>query len=849
MESSGKKIRPGWLPLLAAAFAAGIWFGARCAPTSTAPAAWFFPLAAGAVVAARRGHRALAAWALAGAFFGAGWDRGASLPQPPPACLDCGEGPGGPNAGQGPGAGPPFEPDRPCTERLAAHGLEPPGPKEPAHLDIEGLVREPPTFHQGQGQVAVAVTRARATRASPHASDATWVDTSDFSIWLSLPGGLRPLPGDRILLSAALDDPGVDLPGRREKRDRLIRRGISCLAKVERGRMVVTADANGVSALVESTRRRLLSRLSEKMEKSPAAALVLALAVGDREAIEPEQRQRFAASGLAHVLSVSGLHLGITVLGFYRLLEWILARLSTGRWDPKRLAALLSLPVVPAYAALTGGSPPVLRAAIGTGLFLLATCLYRAPDGWSALGAAALILLAWSPTLLLEPSFQLSFAACLGLLAIAPSLRAALLLPLPPQGASRARRWLELPLAAFITSAAATLATLPLLAVHFGEVSLAALPANVVSGPVAMAATVAAAVCAAVGLVAPSLLPPVLSLARALCGLLDGLAGWFASLPLASIPWVAPSSLEIGLLVALSCLTALAGTRGRLAAAGSLIVCVALVWLRLPPGPDGRLHVEFLPVGQGDCTLLRLPDGQAILVDTGGEVRDVVDVATTRVLPQLRARGIRSLAALAISHLHPDHVGAAPGILDRMPVGEVWTTGRPLEGRFGKPLAEAIERTGVPRRILARGQPPIEIGGVTIEILGPPDIDGLSDDPLLGANDGSLVLRIVHGEVAILLTGDVEEEGEALLVESERSLRANLLKAPHHGSRTSSSPAFLDKVRPEHVVFCVGHRNQFGFPHPEVVDRYRQAGCQLHRTDRGPIHFVSDGVHIERPAP
>lgn len=849
MESRARPNRPGWLPILAAAFATGIWFAAGNIVTPTPAPAWFFPPLLLATVLATclgtRGHATMAGVLFALVFAGAGLHRGASLPKPPEACVGCpapsgveaGRLPGtvaqpdqaGPDAGPGPSAGPP----RPCAEKLRDLGLHPPGPRHPALLDVEGVVSDGPVFYEGRGRVTLTVVRARQT---------SWISTPAWSISLFLPGHLRPLPGDRLRASVALDDLGIDLPGARDRRDRLLRQGIVCSGRIERGRIAAMAAEGGLRATIERVRRLLIQRLEDRMEPGPAAALVVALSVGDREAISDEQNQRFKASGLAHVLSVSGLHLGITVLGFHWLLSLALSLIPVlAERDPRRIAAWLSLPAAPAYAALTGASPPVLRAAIGASLYLIATGLYRAPGGWSALGAAALVLLVWSPGMLLDPSFQLSFSTCVGLLALSPGLRAAVPIAPPGPDASRPMRWAELPIAAFVTSAAASLATLPLLAAHFGEISLASLPANVVSGPVGAGATVAASLCSVVGLLAPTLLPPFLYVATRLSHLLDELARWFADLPLATIPWVAPSPLEIALLVALCLMAVVAERSRRVAALGTLLVCLALWWGRLAPPADGLLHVEFLPVGQGDCTLLRLPDGQAILVDAGGEVRDEIDVAATRVLPQLRARRIRSLAAVAISHLHPDHVGGVPGVLDQLPVGEVWTTGRPLEGRFGKPLAEALERNGIPRRILARGHPPLEIGGVTIEILGPPDVDGVSDDPLFGANDASLVLRIVHGDVAILLTGDVEADGEQALIDSGVPLGAQLIKAPHHGSRTSSSPGLLEKVRPEHVVFCVGHRNQFGFPHEAVVARYTQMGCRHHRTDRGPVHFTSDG--------
>lgn len=273
---------------------------------------------------------------------------------------------------------------------------------------------------------------------------------------------------------------------------------------------------------------------------------------------------------------------------------------------------------------------------------------------------------------------------------------------------------------------------------------------------------------------------------------------------------------------------------------------LALVALRSLPAPSAELTVEFLPVGQGDATLLRLPSGEAVLVDTGGDLRGASDRAELSLLPLLAERGVTRLRALVLSHLHPDHVGSAPTLLRSLRVDELWFTGRALDGRLGTPIAEAVRARGIPLRRVAAGQAPVAIGELRFEFLGPPDPEGELDEPLFGDNDASLVLRVVHGEVAILLPGDVEAEGERALLESGAELSADLLKAPHHGSRTSSSAAFLERVRPAHVVFCVGWRNPFGFPHAEVEARYARRGISRQRTDTGAVLFRSDGQTLWR---
>lgn len=821
------RLAPGPLPLLVTAFAAGLVYARELQQLK----GWeIFPLAAFSLLLSRYGARRLALGCLLYAFFCAGALRSGLPPLP----------------GSEPG---------PCASALAALGLPAPTAEARAHLELEGRIKEPPALGPESNRAVVELVRAREARSSLSDPPAPWRAAGGLRVQLSMRPDLRPLPGDGIRAFALLDDVVPTLPGGAAARDRFERAGIACSGRVDGARLAVLDEGGGLRARIEALRRSLANEVRTRTGASPTSALLAALTVGDRSSVSQGQAERFAASGLSHLLSVSGLHLGLTVLGLYRLILLLCRRLSSrwdraAAWDPQRLAALLTLPAVPAYALLTGAQPPVVRAAVGAGLFLLAQLTWRAPEAWTALAAAAFLLLCWDPSVLFQASFQLSFAACAGLLALSPGLRELIPISTPQPGAPRLRRWLELPFGALATTLGATLATLPFSALHFQRASLASLPANVVAVPVGLVTTALCAMAAAAGLVSRALMAPFLWLASPFASLLDWLAAWFATWPLSRIPVAAPTSLEMIATWA----AALALARLRRAPKRALAtIALALLFYLGPPawaawGPAGsgsdQLLIDFLAVGQGDSTLLRLPGGQKILVDTGGDLRGERDLAERILLPQLLERGVRSLDVLALSHLHPDHVGSAPRLLALLPVGEVWTTGRPLEGKFGGPIAVALEEHGVPRRVFSRGSPPLEIGDVRFEFLGPPDREGLRDEPLFSANDGSLVLRIVHGDVTILLPGDVEAEGEEALVGSGADLSATLLKAPHHGSSTSSTAAFLEKVRPHHVVFCVGHRNQFDFPRKDVVERYEKRRCQLHRTDRGAVRFASDGKEL-----
>jgi competence protein ComEC len=275
--------------------------------------------------------------------------------------------------------------------------------------------------------------------------------------------------------------------------------------------------------------------------------------------------------------------------------------------------------------------------------------------------------------------------------------------------------------------------------------------------------------------------------------------------------------------------------------AGSLLVlCEAI--LRRQGAPHGKLRVTVLDIGQGDASIVDLPDGSALLVDAGGMVGSPIDTGQAVVGPVLRARRRSSLAAVVLSHPHPDHFGGMASAVTGIRVGQFWDTGQGEQEGAG-PVYASLLRTfrerGVPivrpaelcGRLLA-------IGGATVEVLAPCP----RPIPFVNANDNSLVLRVSFGERVALLVGDAErEEEEGLLTTCSASLHADFLKVGHHGSRTSSSPAFLRAVGAKEVAISCGVRNRFGHPHAVTLRNLHDV-ARVFRTDRdGSIRWETDG--------
>jgi competence protein ComEC len=262
--------------------------------------------------------------------------------------------------------------------------------------------------------------------------------------------------------------------------------------------------------------------------------------------------------------------------------------------------------------------------------------------------------------------------------------------------------------------------------------------------------------------------------------------------------------------------------------------------------PRGALRATFLDVGQGDSALIDLPNGEALIIDGGGLVGSPVDTGARVVAPVLRARRRSSLLAVVLSHPHPDHFTGLASGLDGVRYGALWDTGQGERERVGAGYATLLanaRKARAPVLLPARLCGAHELGGAWVDVLAPCP----AATPDRGPNDNSLVLRITYGVRSILFVGDAEgEEEKDLLALGRDRLRADVLKVGHHGSRTSSSPAFIAAVSPRDAVISSGVRNRFGHPHPKTLKTLAAAGIHVFRTDQdGAVSVWTDGTRVE----
>jgi competence protein ComEC len=646
-------------------------------------------------------------------------------------------------------------------------------------------------------------------------------------------------PGQRIRVATRLRpvEPPLN-PGQPDSQSRLLRSGTLYSGSVDPEALVVLTQPSWFAKSMEDARQSLAAVVRTHAPSPDAAALYLTLAAGLRAELTDEWEERFSASGLAHVLSVSGLHVAVLAVVLLRAIRWLLVRTWRGArgFDVRRAAAPLAVPILWGYVVFTGNQMPAVRSALMASGVLLGMAFWRRADPLNGLALAGLAVLAIDPPAIADLSTQLSFLAVASLVLVAPAIRDALPLRRPePHGLTRwgylAVQLREGALATLCASAAVTVATAPLIAAVFGRISVAGLLSNVVCLPLCAALAVLAAAGAAVFVPAAPLAAPMVVAGTWGATVLLWAVDVFASLPGAAIA-VPPVPVVWGALVVIGVFGA-AIARGRWRMVGVLApLGVALVaWgpslpLRLEPG----LSVTFLSVGHGDAIVVS-SRGHHALIDGGGNVRGM-DPGTRVVLPFLRASRIEALDLAVLSHPHPDHALGLASVLQRLPARRLWLPAGDPPGDLARKVISAAR--GAELSWIEAGHPKLQLGEAELEVLGPP-VDRVL---LEGVNDRSAVLRLRHGEVSILLPGDAEAAEEEHLDPGA----VTVMKVPHHGSRTSSTAAFVARTRPRVAVFCVGRDNRFGFPHQDVEMRYRAVGAQCYRTDlHGAVQVESDG--------
>ena len=684
--------------------------------------------------------------------------------------------------------------------------------------------------------------------------------------------------GDRAAVSGVLERPGEAVNfGGFNYRAYLYRHRIHWLLEAKSADSLEPLGRGGGAGLtVLRAMDRLRESLAGRMESlfsGRQSGYMNGLVLGVREQLDPELYAGFAELGLTHILAISGLHVGVFLLGVGFLLR--LFRL------PRETTLELTAAAVPFYVLLTGASPSVVRAGLMAMLGLAAARMNRLKDGMNLLAAAALAMLLYDPYYLSDIAFQLSFAVTAGLIALVPPVRRAL----PPLKRGRAVADL------LVVTVVAQAVSFPLTVFYFNRFHLLSLPANAVLVPfisfVVLPLGTVALILSFLWPDAGRLLARAAEAANdATFRLVEKLA---ERLELATI-WPSPPIWWIlawygALLLIASRLPDRSGERentpdgeqetetldlrpapglphaepyfepaGRQRMRARIILPAAAAVLLLayayqPDRFDRSATVSFLDVGQGDAVLIRTPSGRHMLVDGGGTLRfekpgdewrrrlDPYDVGKDVVVPLLMKRGVRRLDLVVASHLDADHIGGLAAVLDAIPAKALLWNGTLSGKEDGEALLRLADARGLRLIAAHSGLAPYKLDdGTELTVLWP-SAEPLTSNgrmPVMRDQNGrSVVLQLVLEGFAFLLPGDIGAAEERAIVARQQETDAGIdvMKIAHHGSRHSTAAEWLDYWRPREAVISAGRNNVYGHPHPDTLGRIAAVGAQVRRTD------------------
>jgi competence protein ComEC len=644
--------------------------------------------------------------------------------------------------------------------------------------------------------------------------------------------------GRRVAFPATLRRPTTYLnPGVGNAERQLAWRGVALVGSVKSDRLVHVASvgsplAEALASARAAIRRAVASSVAPWSTRS--AAVVTAILIGDRAGLDAGVERRLQEAGTYHVIAISGGNIAI-------LAGLCLVVLRLTRCRP-RTSALLVVFVLTLYAAVVEGGSSVVRATLMAAIYFSALLLDHRTLPLNVAALTAAILFCVDPLQVVDAGFALTFGATLGILVGMSTL--AHMLP--------ASRWLRAPAALLVASACAEIALLPVSAFVFSRITFAGLIVNFAAIPLMTVVQIAGMVAVALtwlsaesaqwagwvahvaveGLIGSAALVDLFPwLTRRLAPPpLWMMAAYYASLiGVASTPFVMPALRAASRVSAAVCLIA------------SGLWIVATPTFAIFPQRPQPLRVTFLDVGQGDAAIVQFPDGRVLSIDAGGLAATTFDIGGRIVAPAFWALGVRRLDYMSVTHGDVDHIGGAASVFRDFKPFEVWE-GVPVPPHAPtRELRVLADQAGTVWRTLQPADR-VSFGEVDLVVHHPPFPDW---ERQRVRNDDSEVVEIHYGGVSFVFTGDIGREVERTLAPTFTRAPIRILKVPHHGSATSSSEVFLDALRPDIAVISAGRGNPFGHPVPSVLQRYRDIGAAIFRTDQdGAVTVETDGKTV-----
>ncbi len=637
--------------------------------------------------------------------------------------------------------------------------------------------------------------------------------------------------GDKVEIKGSLKQPArAGNPGEFDYRKYLAKNGIYYIFSVKEEKdLSISRPASGFQGWINSYSYNSQKLIKEVLPPDEAAIL-LGMLLGIIEGIDSSEYSDYQKTGVVHIFSVSGLHVGFLLL----LCAWACSLLGLSR----KMRVISGIILLLIYATLVGWPVPVIRSVIMGSIGLIAFYSGRDNRMLNSLGLAGIVILLINPHSLLQITFQLSFAAAWGLVYLFPLLRTKL---------NYSSRWGDL----LLVPVCAQLAVLPLTAYHFHLFSPLALLANIPITYLSGGAVILGFLSLLTGGLLPGLSAIFLYPAGLCIDLIRVVNELVVNIPGSYLRVVAPGVALIvlyyaGLLLLIYAYTATGTATGNkrsssVRAAGLIMIAVFVTVICLPGSVynRGKLEVTFIDVGQGDSILIKTPRGKFILVDGGGS--DFSDPGTRKVLPYLYYRGIRELYLAINTHPDTDHLQGLESVLQEIPARYIAIPETMVEAEEYRNLRKIANAGKIPIIPLTGGETVYTGEKMNIRVLHP-QVGAKSVD---NANEQSLVLDIRYDSFSTLLTGDIGLKSMEELIKKKQLKPGTVLKIPHHGSKYSLLPSFYEESNPQWAVISVGENNLFGHPHPLILEALEKQHIKVIRTDiDGAITFCSDGKRV-----
>jgi competence protein ComEC len=647
--------------------------------------------------------------------------------------------------------------------------------------------------------------------------------------------------GEKVEIVGKIETPrGRRNPGDFDFQRYLLLKGISGVVYIQDAHALSLISSRReiwrLSTVIADIRSKMASAIDETVG-GVEASFLRGILLGDRSDIPSEVKTSFINSGVVHVLAVSGLHVGMVALIFISVFTLLRLR--------KPWTTLLTIAALLLYMLLTGSAPSVVRATIMATIILLAPVLQRKSDIFNSLAFSALVIFFFDAKQLFAPGFQLSFAAVGSILYFYPKV--ASLSALLPQWLGTSRLFDTL-WKLFSVSSAAQVGTFPFTVEYFGKASIVSFVANLVVIPAVGIGLALGFVISFFSLLSSWLASIYGAAEQLLLNLILHSVDFSGNLSFAYL--TVPSLGLLGFLifyVAVAFLFNLKenGLRKKLIFALLILGNIAILPGFVGDTPKVRLTV--IDIGQGDASLVQFPSGKALLIDAGPKTF-TYDAGERIVVPLLK-RTVGKLDAILVTHPHSDHLGGVESVLRSIPVDMVFDAGHEGQSSIYRSFRRTLGQLRVPHIRLRAGDTINLFDEARVFVLHPTSrfVQRDSLHFVRDFNNGSVVLKILYGRVAMLFAGDAEDPSEAqMLLVYDGFLKSNFIKVGHHGSITSSGEEFIEAVKPQYAAISVGALNKFDHPSMEVIDRYKALGTTLSRTDQqGALMYETDGETVK----